>query len=253
LTDNYHFAQKYKPILLILGVFTLFALLGGMAFILAEVVGGTLKEFLDRMGILLQLIGTLSVIPEVIGDKKINKLEKKFPAISMQFKEVLRQIKYLQDGGWAEFSYLEGLPSVLLFIVIYSGVIISSLFAISLIALREPPFGQENQWFYFTIGISSLFWLITLPFFIVNREMKPTKMHQLKNFIFQIFLVIFYITSIPVTIMSFPLISAFCIFIRFVLITSQFLLKFSFKRVIAFITLPFLIIGTTLQLISSMI
>ena len=134
-----------------LGFFLLVLGILGVVSLWWQVIGDTLAEKATRLGIVLEMIGILSAIPDILGERTTIKIEKDVRALASNASEWRIQIDALVAQLRPSDTLLEGLLdfffdwSGLRGLAILLGNALSSLAcAMVLIGLQGPGFSSEK-------------------------------------------------------------------------------------------------------------
>lgn len=202
------------------------------------------SESLNRTGIVLEILGLVSVVPELIQETTLKKLEAKLrwlPTKGLQ--------KYLEDYLSNE-DYLETsltIEGVIGFINLVSNILVALGFTISWLAM---VLGYVRILYNWEITVTG--WGIVLPCFVWIVllailwwfEKRREKVPALLGILFVIFHAFVSLLSLP---LSAGLAFAFKLGLQ-VLMSAQ---KITLKRLIAYITLPLILFGSILQLVAT--
>ncbi len=224
----------------------------GFGFLFWDVIGNHLAEKLNRTGMLLELLGILSVIPEIVGEAKIKAVEEKFVSLSVQFKTLLKSVnRLISEGIFTIASELFMFPNgVINQLILIANTFGSILLVLDLFYLKTPASTEDinAKIFFYIFDISALLWLISgITIFVISRLSKREK----PTILLKVFFVIFILPHIMITVFSLPFTIALAILLKLTLNTSLFFFRFSLRQVIAWVTIPLILLGNLFQFLST--
>lgn len=240
-------------IYLLLGFAVVIVLIIGAFLLLRPILEKDLVNKINRIGMVLELLGVLSVIPEVIGERKIKEAEEKFGSFSKQVRSFQTDIKRLVEEGIStvlDNSFL--FPSGINGILILVGNIFGSILIIDSFSIQELEAIKNRDAlagiFFYSFYIMPFIWLLTgLVLFVYLKFSRKQQLSNFEKVLFSIFLVV----HLPISFFSLPFTIALGILFQAGFKIPSLLLKLSFRQIITWVTLPLVVLGNLFQLIST--
>jgi len=200
-------------------------------------------ENLNRVGISLQIIGLASVIPELVGEKRLVAVESNLRLVRIRrFRKRLDD--YLSNRNLDSLFDAQGLTG---FVSISSNLLMSvpviTIWVNKVLfpnMLRRIPgeIGAE------LLGIPCFVWIVLflmVLLFDVNRKAPPT-----------LLLWLFLSFHLFVSVLSFPLSAAIAFSFKLILqVALAAIITIPLRQIVAWITIPLLLVGAVLQLVAT--
>lgn len=248
--------NPYSIIYWVSGTILLVMSIAGGAYFIWYLSGDTIGIRLNRIGMGLELLGIMSVIPELIGEKSISNLDSKFKNSLSDIKSVLSKVSHFFSNF--PFSLLEEYPffwqrgivgRILLVGNLFgSALLVTDLFWLKTFAMEVDT---NSKIFFYSLETAALLWLILGAVLILT--IKISQQIEKPSIFFMIIVTLFFISHVFITISSLPFSFAISILLIVGLRLSLYLFHFSFRQVTAWITLPLVLFGNILQLLATFI
>jgi hypothetical protein len=204
---------------------------------------GKPTDVLNRVGILLEMIGIFSIIPDLVGEKNLENISNNVAKLS----ESKKYLRYFLNTTSDDFPY--PYPKILAYLMVVGNVIICVLLIFVMVGILATPF--QNNWEYIGLlivflflGFEAITWLVLFLLFVTSSDLA-----QKSPKLFDFFMATnSFISSIGVLISS---------ALAYMLdITSPLLISIAnkpIKKTLVTITLPFVITGVLLQFIGTFV
>lgn len=247
------FSNPTKFLFGLIGSLTLIAALIGISLFIWNISGETIGAKLNRIGIGLEILGFFSVIPEIVGENPINRLEKKFKNALPEIKSLLGKVRhFLSDEFFLVEEYIIFWPSGIIGRLIIVGNLFVSLLLISDLFLLKTPsktVDLSSKILFYSLDITALLWIILG--IVMAVALKASIEKEKVSTPLMIIAVVFFFSQAIMTIASLPLSLALGILLKICLQVSLFLFRFSLRQVIMWVTLPLVFSGNVLQLLAT--
>lgn len=212
-----------------------------IAMTLLSLINGKLPDVLNRVGILLEMVGLLAITPDLVGEKRLEKLISNVQG----YKRTQKHIKeYLSNP---EEMQAQDQPLFLVILELSGNFIISLLLIVSVIGLIFSNW--QGSWIgiallllFGFLGIESVTWIVLLAFFLAFRPL----VHKMPN-LFAYFLSTHSLISALGVLIS----SALAYSINLVIPWLIYIAKIPLRKLLATITLPFIFFGALLQFLAT--
>jgi hypothetical protein len=206
-----------------------------------SVISGGPANVLNRLGIIFQMIGILAVMPDLIGEQRLERTISNVQG----YEKTQRYMKDYLYGS--EETPTEELPPFLVILDLVGNFIMSALLVFLAVALVFAH--MQISWIAISLyiafgilGIEALTWIILFPLFLAFRPL----VHKRPN-LFSYFLT----TNSMISTLGVLISSALAYLISAVIPLLIYISKIPLRKLIAGVTLPFLLIGGALQLIAT--
>ena len=223
------------------GCLLLLAIIASIAIGVLNLISGELPDVLNRVGIAIEMVGVLAIVPDVIGEKRLEKIFSNIQGYKRAQQYIKEYLHNSQDkpnrAALPLFLFLDLTGNFLMcFTMIWLsiGVVFSSRTDNWIAIVLKISFG--------ILGIEAATWVILLFVFVLFRTL-ANKMPRL----FSYFLVINSFISALGVLFSAPL--AFVIIQLLPLLIR--IARVPMRKVIATVTLPFILLGASLQFIAT--
>lgn len=235
------------------GFIILIALIIGIVWFFKSSLQENIAIKINRTGMILELLGVFSVIPEIVGDRKLREAEKKFGSFAKQIRAFQKDVKRLIEEGIDTVLDNSDLPpsGIIGSLIIMGNIIGSFLIIISFDFQQLADIKSRNLFagiFFYGFYMTPFIWIIIGSIFFIYLKFKKK---QEANTLLNILFLVFFITHFILSLFSLPFIIALGILFQFGFTISSLLLKLSFRQIITWVTLPLVILGNLLQLIST--
>lgn len=212
-----------------------------IAMALLYLINGELPDILNRVGILLEMVGLLALAPDIIGEKRLEKLISNVQG----YKKTQKYIKeYLNKP---KGTPTQETPPFLVAIELSGNILMSLLLIISATSLIFSKI--QGNWIgivlllsFGFLGIESATWIILLILFLSFRSL----VHKMPK-LFSYFLA----TNSLISSLGVLISSALAFSINSVIPLLIFIAKIPLRKLLATITLPFIAFGALLQLLAT--
>lgn len=223
------------------GCLLLLSLVISATILFAALIWGEPVDVLNRLGIILEMVGVLAALPDLIGEEKLERTMYD----ARKFRNIQKSVKYYLRS--TEESPSQN-TSMLHFILYLAGNVIMSLMLIWLLA--SLVFSEfQRGWIYYGLlfsfaylGFNALVWIILMILFVTFPKL-ANNAPKIFNY--------FVITDSLISALGVLISSALAYILN---ILMQILIPASripLKRLITTITIPFILIGSLLQLIAT--
>lgn len=219
-----------------------------------QIIGDTLAEKATRTGIVLEVIGILSAIPDIVGERTTDKIDKNVKSLSSNASEWYTQINallgHLRPSGDTRNEILEGLLSFyfnlsgLRGLAILLGNALASLVCVTILASfqwHEVSLDGSLKHLYILLHILVSIYIVWWLLFIISEVL----------YIRDKFLWVFGSVHMLATGLSVPYIAAISSLMSLVFGSPRLFTRFSLKRTVVFVTVPLVLLGNLLQLIAT--
>jgi hypothetical protein len=201
-----------------------------------SLIWGKLPDALNRLGILFEIVGVLSVVPDIVGEKRLEK-------VICEVRNYERTQQYIQEYLYSSTEVANQEAQPFLVALSLSGNIIMCFFMILLSA--NLTFSIRGDWtatalsiaFAF-IGIEAVTWIVLALLFFMWRSL----VYKLPN-LFSYFIV----TNSFISALGVLISSALAFFIKITIPLLIFAAKMPIRKTVAIVTLPFIFLGALLQ------
>ena len=208
------------------------------------IVGDTFAVFVNRAGIVLQLIGVFSAIPDFIDKEKFIDAEKYFSNIGDQLKAELFSITKLEKGLDVKVLFQNGIVRSVNFI---SKILVYLLLLrMGVLTYINPNNQSPEMWYFIILYGGILFATIWLAFVAITLVL-GVKKKPLPN----VFKFLFAILDSVMTILGWPVTFVLVLILKPILGYFQKVSKLPLRKVLIRITFPMVVIGTLLTLFAT--
>ena len=253
---NIYNTYPFKPIFSIVGYcFIIISVASGIIF-LWRIVGESASAKLNRLGMIFELLGILSIIPELLGQNRVTKFDEKIPSLKNTFVSINKNISQMLDGNiYFILDYISENPLTInidgtgpIFFIanlLASCLLTYNLFTATL-SQKVDPFVRGME---YVLGISGIIWFLYVAarFVFMRKNIEIDRLNLIQFF----GLLVIAFAQLIVAIFSLPFLFSISLFVKAFLLLSVQLLRLSFSQMIALVTLPFIIFGNLMQLVST--
>jgi hypothetical protein len=157
-----------KPIYVVAGSVLIFLTVFGLSIVLWRVLGETVNAKLNRLGIILELLGIISFIPELLGERRVKGTENKLPSIRRTCDSLLQVANKILDGNIRFIlDYIASNPLAVKIkgtgpIFLISSFIASLLLVLNMVNRLIMRQSQNKLWMGIQIvfGILAVIWIL---------------------------------------------------------------------------------------------
>jgi hypothetical protein len=224
------------------GCILLFAIVVSLLALFFLLIWGKPADLLNRLGIMLEMVGILAVLPEIIGE---NRLQKAFSDLNniRSFRINLKEYLYRTRP-----SSNQSTPLILIILSITGNLIMSMLLITVWIGIIIKPF--QDKWLYTSLviifsflGLLSIIWILLFLCILLLRS----RMHKVPMLV-DLFVAINSLTSALGVLIS----SALAYLLLMVILPIfRSVVRIPFRKLITIVTIPFLVIGAILQIVAT--
>ena len=206
-------------------------------------IGTSAKERMNRIGIILELLGILSAVPEIIGEDRLRNIQQAYPSKIKQSRKQLRNFLRSRDvvsfaSSCFDTSGIAGF--ILLLANFLTGLLLIGLGTTLALYPDIVNISSLERTIILIYGLLALTWtallLIDRVFVVIGKE-SPAPL-----------IWIFAGVHLYITFISIPIAAALA---KLALVSSKFALRLPLRQVIIRITIPFVVLGNLFQLIAT--
>lgn len=224
------------------GCLLLFPIISLPAILFVAFIWGNPADTLNRFGILLEMIGLLSALPDIVGENRLEKILTNIQSFRKTEKHI-RQYLYSTKENQSR-----NIPTIHIILTISGNIITSLAFIGVWIYLILTPFQDMQTYLLLLVAftvlalVASLWILLALLFSVSRRKFIP-KIHELWAF----FIATNHFISILGVFISASLAYVLNVIFRILIFAA----KVPLQTTIARVTIPLVFIGNLLQFIST--